>query len=108
MSALLEIGDLDVRYGGVRALRGISLHVEEGEIVALLGANGAGKTTTLRAISGLLRPTSGIISFEGKGIAGTPAHAIARNGIGHVLEGRHVFPRMTVRENLELGAYAVA
>jgi branched-chain amino acid transport system ATP-binding protein len=108
MSTLLDIADLDVRYGGVRALRGISLHVEEGEIVALLGANGAGKTTTLRAISGLLKPSNGTISFEGRSTAGEAPHAIVRRGVGHVLEGRHVFPRMTVRDNLELGAYAVA
>jgi branched-chain amino acid transport system ATP-binding protein len=106
--SLLEIRDLDVRYGGIRALRGVSLHVDEGEIVTLLGANGAGKTTTLRAISGLVRPASGGVSFEDTSLLRTPPHAIAAMGIGHVPEGRRVFARMTVRENLELGAYTVA
>ena len=106
--SLLDVRDLDVRYGGIRALNGISLHVDEGEIVTLLGANGAGKTTTLRAISGLVRPHSGEIAFEGSSLLRTPPHAIAAMGIGHVPEGRRVFPRMTVRENLELGAYTVA
>jgi len=105
--SLLEIRDLDVRYGGIRALGGISLHVDEGEIVTLLGANGAGKTTTLRAISGLVRPAGGVIRFEGASLVRTPPHAIAALGIGHVPEGRRVFARMTVRENLELGAYTV-
>ena len=104
---MLEIQDLDVRYGGIRALRGISLKVEEGEIVALLGANGAGKTTTLRAISGLVRATSGQIRFLGNNVTGMRPDAIARLGLGHVPEGRRVFPRMSVRENLEMGAYAV-
>jgi branched-chain amino acid transport system ATP-binding protein len=107
MSALLDVHDLDVRYGGIRALHGISLHVEPGEIVALLGANGAGKTTTLRTISGLLRPHGGDIRFEGESLVRMSPHTIARLGLGHVPEGRRIFPRMTVRENLELGAYAV-
>jgi branched-chain amino acid transport system ATP-binding protein len=105
--SLLDVRELDVRYGGIRALNGISLHVDEGEIVTLLGANGAGKTTTLRAISGLVRPHSGEIHFEGSSLLRTPPHAIAAMGIGHVPEGRRVFPRMSVRENLELGAYTV-
>ena len=104
---MLEVRDLDVRYGGIRALRGISLNVEEGEIVALLGANGAGKTTTLRAISGLVRATSGQIRFLGSSVTGMRPDAIARRGLGHVPEGRRVFARMSVRENLEMGAYAV-
>jgi len=107
MNAMLDVRDLDVRYGGIRALHGISLHVEAGEIVALLGANGAGKTTTLRAISGLLRAHAGDVRFEGASISRLSPHAIARMGLGHVPEGRRIFPRMTVRENLELGAYTV-
>jgi branched-chain amino acid transport system ATP-binding protein len=102
---LLEIDGLVARYGRITALKGISLHVDEGEIVTLIGANGAGKTTTLRAISGLIRPASGRISFDGKDLRGVAPHAIVRLGIGHSPEGRRVFPRMTVRENLELGAY---
>jgi branched-chain amino acid transport system ATP-binding protein len=106
--SLLEIERLDVRYGGVRALRGISLHVEDGEIVTLLGANGAGKTTTLRAISGLVRPHAGEVRFDGTALGRVPAHDVALLGIGHVPEGRRVFGRMSVRENLELGAYALS
>jgi branched-chain amino acid transport system ATP-binding protein len=102
---LLEVENLVARYGRITALAGISLHVEEGEIVALIGANGAGKTTTLRAISGLIRPASGRVRFEGLDLAGRAPHAIVRLGIGHSPEGRRVFPRMTVRENLELGAF---
>jgi branched-chain amino acid transport system ATP-binding protein len=103
--SLLEIENLVARYGRITALKGISLHVDEGEIVTLIGANGAGKTTTLRAISGLLRPASGRIMFDGADLRGRAAHEIVRLGIGHSPEGRRVFPRMTVRENLELGAY---
>ena len=108
MSAMLDITDLDVRYGGIRALHGISLHVDAGEIVALLGANGAGKTTTLRAISGLIRAHSGHIRFDGSDISRRAANDIASGGLGHVPEGRRVFARMNVRENLEMGAYTVA
>jgi branched-chain amino acid transport system ATP-binding protein len=104
--SLLEVDDLVARYGRITALSGISLHVDEGEIVALIGANGAGKTTTLRAISGLIRPASGRMRFNGHDLAGRPAHEIVRLGIGHSPEGRRVFPRMTVLENLELGAFA--
>ncbi len=103
--ALLEIDNLVARYGRITALDGISLEVNEGEIVALIGANGAGKTTTLRAISGLVRAAAGAIRFDGRVISGLAPNAIVRAGIGHSPEGRHVFPRMTVRENLELGAY---
>jgi branched-chain amino acid transport system ATP-binding protein len=103
--SLLEIENLVARYGRITALKGISLHVDEGEIVTLIGANGAGKTTTLRAISGLIRPASGRITFAGRDLHGAAPHAIVRLGIGHSPEGRRVFPRMTVRENLELGAY---
>jgi branched-chain amino acid transport system ATP-binding protein len=102
---VLEIEGLDVRYGKVAALRGVSLRVAAGEIVALIGANGAGKTTTLRAISGLVRPFAGHITFGGQSIVGIAPDAIVRAGIGHAPEGRRVFARMTVRENLELGAY---
>ncbi len=108
MSAMLEIKDLDVRYGGIRALHGISMHVDEGEIVALLGANGAGKSTTLRAVSGLVRAHAGEVRFTGESITRTPPHAIVRDGLGHVPEGRRVFPRMSVRENLEMGGYGVS
>ncbi|HYZ15555.1 MAG TPA: ABC transporter ATP-binding protein [Candidatus Acidoferrum sp.] len=103
--ALLEIENLVARYGRITALEGISLSVDEGEIVTLIGANGAGKTTTLRTVSGLVRPASGAIRFEGRDITKLAPSAIVRAGIGHSPEGRRVFPRMTVRENLELGAY---
>jgi branched-chain amino acid transport system ATP-binding protein len=103
--ALLEVEHLVARYGRVTALRDVSLTVDEGEVVTLIGANGAGKTTTLRAISGLLRPASGSIRFAGRELARVSPAEIVRAGVGHSPEGRHVFPRMTVRENLELGAY---
>ena len=102
---LLVLSDLHVRYGAVRALTGVSIEVGEGEIVALLGANGAGKTTTLRTISGLLRPVQGTVRFDGSDITGAPAHQIVAMGISHVPEGRRIFPRMTVMENLDMGAY---
>jgi branched-chain amino acid transport system ATP-binding protein len=101
---LLEIRDLVVRYGEIEALRGISLTVEEGQVVTLLGANGAGKSTTLRAISGLAKPASGDILYDGKSIAGLGPEAIVRMGISHVPEGRRVFPGLTVKENIMLGA----
>ncbi len=103
---LLELTDLRVHYGGIEAVKGISLAVEEREIVTLIGGNGAGKTTTLRAISGIKRPTSGSIAFRGKRIDGQPAHQVAKLGIGHAPEGRRIFGRMSVRENLEMGLYA--
>jgi branched-chain amino acid transport system ATP-binding protein len=102
--ALLEIRDLVVRYGEIEALRGISLQVEQGKVVTLLGANGAGKSTTLRAISGLEKPASGDILFDGKSIAGQGPEAIVRLGISHVPEGRRVFPGLSVKENIMLGA----
>ena len=102
---VLELADLQVCYGKVQALHGVSLAVEAGEIVALLGANGAGKSTTLRAISGLLRPRAGDIRFKGRSIAGRPADEVLRAGIAHCPEERHVWPEMTVEENLVLGAY---
>ncbi|HTC70470.1 MAG TPA: ABC transporter ATP-binding protein [Acidothermaceae bacterium] len=103
--SLLVVDNIEVRYGNIRALKGVSLDVGEGEIVALLGANGAGKTTTQRTISGMLRPTLGSIVYDGQRIDGIPAHDLIRLGICHVPEGRHVFPRMTVAENLEMGAF---
>lgn len=102
---MLEIRDLEVHFGVIRALKGISLEVRDGEIVTLLGANGAGKTTTLRTASGLKKPTSGSVLFEGRDITGTTAIERVHMGISHVPEGRRVFSTMTVLENLELGAY---
>lgn len=103
---LLEVRNLRVNYGSIRALQGVSLRVETGGIVALLGANGAGKSTTLRAISGLVRPASGDILWKGESIAGRRADQIVRLGIAHVPEGRGIFPLLTVRENLTLGAFS--
>ena len=103
--AFLEVEGIDARYGRINALSGVSLHVDEGEIVTLIGANGAGKTTTLRSISGLVKIAAGAIRFQGKDLAKNTPDQIVRLGIGHSPEGRRVFPRMTVRENLELGAY---
>ncbi len=106
MSApLLSIRDLVVHYGVIRALSGISLEVPEGRIVALIGANGAGKSTTLRAISGLVRPTAGSVEFRGRSIAGLPSHRIVALGVAQAPEGRGIFLNLTVKENLELGAY---
>jgi branched-chain amino acid transport system ATP-binding protein len=102
---LLVVDDIEVRYGNIRALKGVSFEVAEGEIVALLGANGAGKTTTQKTVSGMLRPSLGGIVYDGQRIDGIPAHDLIRLGICHVPEGRHVFPRMTVAENLEMGAF---
>jgi branched-chain amino acid transport system ATP-binding protein len=102
---LLEVEGLVARYGRITALHGISLTLEAGEIVTLLGANGAGKTTTLRTISGLMAAAAGSVRFDGADITKLPAERIVRAGIGHAPEGRRVFPRMTVRENLFLGAY---
>ena len=102
---MLTIKDLNVYYGSIHALKGISIDVEEGEIVSLIGANGAGKTSILRTISGLVSPKSGDITFNGKSIIKTPANKIVSLGISHVPEGRRVFSNLTVMENLELGAY---
>ena len=102
---LLSIRDLVVHYGVIRALSGISLEVPEGRIVALIGANGAGKSTTLRAISGLVRPTSGQVEFRGASIAGLPPHEIVALGVAQAPEGRGIFLNLTVKENLDLGAY---
>lgn len=105
MTALLEIDRLVVRIGPIEAIRGLSLHVGEGEVVALLGANGAGKTTTLRTVSGLWRPASGDIRFRGRSICGLAPHRIVATGVAHAPEGHRLFPEMTVRENLLMGAY---
>ncbi|MBN9619572.1 MAG: ABC transporter ATP-binding protein [Actinobacteria bacterium] len=102
---LLQVADVEVRYGAIRALKGISFEVRQGEIVALLGANGAGKTTTQKTVSGMLRPSLGSITYRGWRIDGIPAHELIGLGICHVPEGRHVFPRMTVAENLDMGAF---
>ena len=102
---LLDVVDLQVRYGAITAIKGISFDVREGEIVALLGANGAGKTTTQKTVSGMLRPAAGSITFDGQRIDGIPPHHLIELGICHVPEGRRVFPRMTVEENLEMGAF---
>ncbi len=102
---MLKIKNLNIHYGQAEAIKHISLTVNQGEIVTLIGANGAGKTTTLRAISGLKRPTSGEIWFEGRRIDGLPAHKIVQSGIAHIPEGRMVFAEMTVFENLHIGAH---
>jgi branched-chain amino acid transport system ATP-binding protein len=102
---MLEVRNLAVRYGGIQALHDLSLSVPKGSIVTLVGANGAGKSTTLRTISGLVPPASGSIRFSGEEIAGWPAHRIVAAGLAHVPEGRLVFPDLTVRENLIMGAY---
>jgi branched-chain amino acid transport system ATP-binding protein len=103
--ALLELHDVHTAYGGIEALKGISIDIDEGEIVTLIGANGAGKSTTLRSISGLTPPRSGSIKFDGREIGETAPQEIVKLGISQAPEGRRIFPRMTVRENLELGAY---
>ncbi len=102
---MLKVEDLHARYGTIHALRGVNLEVKEGHIVCLIGANGAGKSSTLMAISGILRPDSGRIIFDGADLADAPAHAIVRRGISQVPEGRRIFPKLTVLENLEMGAY---
>jgi len=102
---MLGVDALEVAYGEIRALRGVALEVGRGEIVALLGNNGAGKTTTLKTISGLLRPTRGAVTLDGEPLVGVPSHDIVQKGIAHVPEGRRIFNRLTVRENLMMGAY---
>ena len=102
---MLKIDDINVYYGAIHAIKGISLTVNQGEIVTLIGANGAGKSTTLRTISGLLKPKTGSITFQGQDIAGTPAHKIVGLGISQVPEGRRIFTEMSVMENLDLGAF---
>ncbi|MFI9200893.1 ABC transporter ATP-binding protein [Streptomyces sp. NPDC053048] len=105
MTALLEVHNLRVAYGKIEAVKGITFTVEAGEIVTLIGTNGAGKTTTLRTLSGLLTPTAGTIRFNGHPLTGTPAHRIVALGLAHSPEGRHIFPRLTITENLQLGAF---
>jgi branched-chain amino acid transport system ATP-binding protein len=105
VSALLELTNVDVHYGAIHALRGVSFRVEEGTIVTLIGANGAGKSSTLRAVSGMLKPTAGSISYSGADIAGQKPHKLVARGLCHAPEGRGIFPNLTVRENLLLGAF---
>ena len=103
--AMLEVRDLQVYYGMIHAIKGISFDVNQGEVIALIGANGAGKTTTLHTITGLLAPKSGSVLFEGKDITKVPAHKIVSMGMAHVPEGRRVFAELSVYENLKMGAY---
>ncbi|MFQ6193516.1 ABC transporter ATP-binding protein [Streptomyces sp. NPDC000405] len=105
MTALLEVEDLHVAYGKIEAVKGISFTVDTGQIVTLIGTNGAGKTTTLRTLSGLLTPRSGTIRFDGRPLTGVPAHRVVALGLAHSPEGRHIFPRLTIAENLQLGAF---
>ncbi|WP_069811864.1 ABC transporter ATP-binding protein [Streptomyces sp. TP-A0874] len=105
MTALLEVEDLRVAYGKIEAVKGISFTVEAGQVVTLIGTNGAGKTTTLRTLSGLLKPVSGRIVFDGQPLNGIPAHKIVALGLAHSPEGRHIFPRLSIAENLQLGAF---
>ncbi|EST34023.1 amino acid ABC transporter ATPase [Streptomycetaceae bacterium MP113-05] len=105
MTALLEVEDLRVAYGKIEAVKGISFTVEAGQVVTLIGTNGAGKTTTLRTLSGLLKPAAGKIMFDGEAINGVGAHKIVAKGIAHSPEGRRLFPRLTIAENLQLGAF---
>jgi branched-chain amino acid transport system ATP-binding protein len=107
MAPLLELRGLHTYYGHIHALKGVDLTVNEGEVVTLVGANGAGKSTTLRTISGIVRPRQGSVQFEGRDISGRPPHEIAALGIGHVPEGRRIFPLLSVQENLEIGSWNV-
>jgi branched-chain amino acid transport system ATP-binding protein len=104
---MLEVKDINVYYGAIHALKGINLTVNDGELVSLVGANGAGKTTVLHTISGLLRASTGEILLDGKNLQKVPAHSIIEMGLAHVPEGRHIFSRMTVEENLRMGAYII-
>ena len=104
--SLLEVSGLKISYGGINAVKGIDLAVEEGEMVALIGANGAGKTTTLKAICGILAPAGGSVHYGGADVTGAACHTLVERGLALVPEGRHVFGRLTVEENLEMGAYA--
>ena len=103
--AMLEVNDLEVYYGVIQAIKGISFHVDKGEVIALIGANGAGKTTTLHTVTGLISPKNGHVMFEGKDITKVPAHKIVSMGMAHVPEGRRVFAELSVYENLKMGAY---
>jgi len=107
MTPVLSLQEVETYYSEIKALQGVSLDVQEGEIVSLIGSNGAGKTTTLRTISGLLKPRKGRIFFRGKSIEVLPAHEVAGMGVAHVPEGRKIFPRLTVQENLEMGAFRI-
>ncbi len=102
---ILEVKDLRVHYGAIEALRGVTLEVPPGQVVALIGANGAGKTTTLRAVSKMLRPSAGAVVFQGQDVTRLPSHALVARGMAHAPEGRGIFLNLTVRENLDLGAY---
>ena len=102
---MLEVRDLRVHYGTVEAVKGVSFHLDAGEMISLIGANGAGKSTILRALTGLVQPSAGTITFENSSLVGLSPHQIIRMGIGHVPEGRRLFPKMTVLENLRMGAY---
>ncbi|MEA2676798.1 MAG: branched-chain amino acid transport system ATP-binding protein [Chloroflexota bacterium] len=103
--AMLTLKGVHTNYGRIRALQGIDLYVDRGEIVTLIGANGAGKTTTLKTISGLLHPREGTVTFDGEDISNTPAHTLVKRGIGHAPEGRRIFSRLTVHENLQMGGF---
>lgn len=105
MQSMLQVKNLEHKYGAIRSLKGVSIDVNQGEVVALVGANGAGKTTLLRCISGILRPCGGSIVFEGESIFGLPSHKVAKHGIAQVLESRHVFPKLSVMENIQMGAF---
>lgn len=107
MGKLLELTNVHSYYGHIHALKGISLHVNEGEIVTLIGSNGAGKSTTLRTISGIIHPREGKVELSGENISTLDAHRIVTKGVGHVPEGRGIFPKLTVQENLDMGAYTV-
>jgi branched-chain amino acid transport system ATP-binding protein len=102
---MLEVRDLQVHYGTVEAVKGVSFHLDAGEMISLIGANGAGKSTILRALTGLVQPSAGTIMFDNISLVGLSPHQIIRMGIGHVPEGRRLFPKMTVLENLKMGAY---
>jgi len=107
MGKILEVDNVPSYYGHIHALKGISLYVDEGEIVSLIGSNGAGKSTTLRTVSGLLHPKQGTIKLDGKDITHMEPHTVVSVGVGHVPEGRGIFPKLTVRENLDMGAYTI-
>jgi len=107
MGKILEVDNVHSYYGHIHALKGISLYVDEGEIVSLIGSNGAGKSTTLRTVSGLIHPKAGTIKLDGKDITHMETHTVVSVGVGHVPEGRGIFPKLTVRENLDMGAYTI-